>query len=928
MSHEMNDPPEMLMKRERTRGQIVTKIPQCEPHLTCPWKYTGATSSLCSLFLFILSRKRHRPENTPSPRPSPKRGRDVSPADSDGYNSTEEKGEKHRLLSQVVRPQEPARSPVRSFTDDKHNRWKDDDRRGDKKEGRGRHEEVDSRGERGAGRGAERRGEHVPDISATGVSDSRRAKEQRDLPAAALTPPPPSIEDRDSLSAVHEEGKKKTKSQKKNLKKNRKEEESGGGDRSNPEPPSSSSVAEAPQALLSPRKTAKKKALERKRKRSRGPESDVSEDELVAQHPLSKRRRGPRTPPPINKDDLPSQRALTAGQSSLSAKIDPNFSDWSDEDVPERGETSSASLPSDRPPERMLPSERPPRRGARGGGRDRTDPPIAPLLPDPPMLIQSLPLQPLLPQHMLRKPQQADMQQQRSSSMGSNQSRASSRRLRSPSNESAHRDEGPQGLRARRGLMQGGNSRERERERERERDRERERERERDRERAAASEQMGGERRSRIDQLRRGEPSRSTSSDRQDSRSHSSRRSSPESERQARSRAGSYDSRERDRERERDRDQLDREREKKDHRQLQNQQTQQRDWDPEPREWGGRGREPLLRGNREPIRERDLREMRERERLLPEGLLAHERMDRERGERDRERERERMLPFDLQAHREPKSKSETKMERGEYEPLLPREALMDVDKPADNTHLQGEASEPKMDSLDEEEDGKGDDAQSAVSGGEEYEPISDDELDEILADSQKRDEQQDDEKISGPLDVIDVDWSSLMPKQKQEPRASGAALLRFTPGAVLLRAGVSRRLAGPQFLARVKEVCSRELEDPKDADKLLEHDLGALNMAAYNRRMERANLLRSLGPCCKALCARRDIAIRRQLLKNDKGTTKQIYTSAPVVDNELVQLSLRLFKKKMASSLSSGQEKTDSASAAQQLSTPTELCVS
>ncbi len=51
--------------------------------------------------------------------------------------------------------------------------------------------------------------------------------------------------------------------------------------------------------------------------------------------------------------------------------------------------------------------------------------------------------------------------------------------------------------------------------------------------------------------------------------------------------------------------------------------------------------------------------------------------------------------------------------------------------------------------LSEEEDGKGDDVQSAVSGGEEYEPISDDELDEILADSQKRDEQQDDEKISG-----------------------------------------------------------------------------------------------------------------------------------------------------------------------------------
>ena len=61
--------------------------------------------------------------------------------------------------------------------------------------------------------------------------------------------------------------------------------------------------------------------------------------------------------------------------------------------------------------------------------------------------------------------------------------------------------------------------------------------------------------------------------------------------------------------------------------------------------------------------------------------------------------------------------------------------------------------------------------------------------------------------------MIDVDWSSLMPKQKQEPRTPGAALLRFTPGAVLLRAGVSRRLAGPRLLTRVKEVCAKELEE-------------------------------------------------------------------------------------------------------------------
>jgi len=60
-----------------------------------------------------------------------------------------------------------------------------------------------------------------------------------------------------------------------------------------------------------------------------------------------------------------------------------------------------------------------------------------------------------------------------------------------------------------------------------------------------------------------------------------------------------------------------------------------------------------------------------------------------------------------------------------------------------------------------------------------------------------------------------VDWSSLMPKQKAEPRAAGAALLRFTPGAVLLRAGISKRLAGPELLEQVREVCRSELDDPK-----------------------------------------------------------------------------------------------------------------
>lgn len=60
-----------------------------------------------------------------------------------------------------------------------------------------------------------------------------------------------------------------------------------------------------------------------------------------------------------------------------------------------------------------------------------------------------------------------------------------------------------------------------------------------------------------------------------------------------------------------------------------------------------------------------------------------------------------------------------------------------------------------------------------------------------------------------------------------------------------------------------------------DAQKLFEQDIGALN-----RRTEKTSLLSNLGPYCKALCARRDFAIRRQLLKNDKVDVRIVISSA------------------------------------------------
>lgn len=371
-------------------------------------------------------------------------------------------GDKHRLPSQVVRPPAPS--------DDDHKR-----------------EAAPPRGERS--RGGERRGDQLPD---TQLDSRGRGREQRETTPPPPCSAPPSAEDRDGANfPSHEDGKKKVKSQRKGLKKGRKDDEVGGGknpsaatvDRFNPEPPADVPADVPPPSHPSPKKGAKKKVLDRKRKRSRG-ESDVSEEETVAAYPPhGKRKRGPRTPPPSAR---PGHRGVEHPPLS---KMD-NFSDWSDEDVSDR----SVQPEPDRAPAPPEPLRR--SVGQRAGNRERCNPPpIAPLLlQEPPMLLQTLPPQPLMSQPLIRKP---PPEQGRGGAMGGNQSRVAARRMRSPSNESAHRDE-PQGPRSRRGRLQGANSRDRERER--------------DRERTAASDGPGAERKSRIDQLRRAEPSRSTSS--------------------------------------------------------------------------------------------------------------------------------------------------------------------------------------------------------------------------------------------------------------------------------------------------------------------------------------------------------------------------------------------------------------------------------
>lgn len=692
---------------------------------------------------------------------------------------------------------------------------------------------------------------------------------------------------------------KKAKIQKKPIKK--KKEDDVGIERGNTETASEDSQ------VFSPKKGQKKKSVEKKHKRPRG-DSDNSDEEAAQQ---SKKKRGPRTPPITTKEELlEMSNDKEATVEDPQRKEDTAFSDWSDEDVPDRAEVTehaaAAATPRRTPSPSSLPPPPPPLATAPGtlaatanatstfstsatistsastasvaftsedshrkGHKARAEKAEAPHV-----TIEDAP-------H--RKP----VDQKRSSSLGSNRSNRShtSGRLRSPSNDSAHRSGDDQSSRKR--VLHSGS---------------------RDREKTKSLE-ITGERKSRIDQLKRGEPSRSTSSDRQDSRSHSSRRSSPESDRQVHSRSGSFDSRDRLQERDRYEHERERERERRD--------TRQREWDRDvDKDWSrSRDRDRLRERERERDKRRDLD--RERERLISDSM-----------ERDRDR------AFESCSQMESVKRNEAKLESEHERDLegMSRDSLaLDRERmDKDLASIQGFEDTNKAERTEsvEDDESKLDDTHSLGSGaGEGYEPISDDELDEILAgDAEKREDQQDEEKMPDPLDVIDVDWSGLMPKHPKEPREPGAALLKFTPGAVMLRVGISKKLAGSELFTKVKETCQRLLEKPKDADSLFEHELGALNMAALLRKEERASLLSNLGPCCKALCFRRDSAIRKQLVKNEKGTVKQAYTNAPVVDNELLRLSLRLFKRKTTCH-APGHEKTEDNKLSQP-SVQQELCVS
>ncbi|KAL8592460.1 hypothetical protein ACOMHN_021402 [Nucella lapillus] len=216
---------------------------------------------------------------------------------------------------------------------------------------------------------------------------------------------------------------------------------------------------------------------------------------------------------------------------------------------------------------------------------------------------------------------------------------------------------------------------------------------------------------------------------------------------------------------------------------------------------------------------------------------------------------------------------------------------------------------------------------------DDYEKISSDESDFEADDGEKRSQ--------SIVSVLDIDWASLA-KQPTPQQTTGSLLRRFHPANVFRQIGVSRALAGQSLFEKIDAICRQGVpeegaeEGGKDkesgnppgpgkgaggpgkgagglgkgaggpgkgaggpgkgaGDSSLQSDVPVLHLAAVRQRRERTNLLRNLGPFRRALCARRDLEIRRQLCKVDKVYEQPAVFPTSVMDGDLCKLSMQLF---------------------------------
>ena len=72
--------------------------------------------------------------------------------------------------------------------------------------------------------------------------------------------------------------------------------------------------------------------------------------------------------------------------------------------------------------------------------------------------------------------------------------------------------------------------------------------------------------------------------------------------------------------------------------------------------------------------------------------------------------------------------------------------------------------------------------------------------------------------ITGIVDVLDIDWKSLMQQNEVQSKTSGSALKRFTPASIFSKIGVSLQFAGEKLYDKIQTVCQENMDETDETE--------------------------------------------------------------------------------------------------------------
>lgn len=176
-----------------------------------------------------------------------------------------------------------------------------------------------------------------------------------------------------------------------------------------------------------------------------------------------------------------------------------------------------------------------------------------------------------------------------------------------------------------------------------------------------------------------------------------------------------------------------------------------------------------------------------------------------------------------------------------------------------------------------------------------FEEISDEELEEET-------------KVKGLGDALGVDWASLVAESRPRIKvnSSGSAKKRWEPHRVLARIGISIKMAGPELAHNIlneiesDDVKSNENEIKSELENnelKLTHPIAGMQVSLREWTTKRRQLFASAGPFKRALCARRDLEIRKYLCKLPVKDTIGLGDTQHTHDPELFRMALKLYER-------------------------------